>query len=212
MSGLTLVQAGRVNQGLLPYYYPSIAVSRERCVLLGFSTSNPDSLNGYFGSAAYTTRQPTDPPNTMQPVYIYKFGISPYQKVDNVLRNRWGNYSTACVDPSDDETLWTIQEHTDQNLPQFGICTDASSRWSTWWVAVRCSPSLFCNCPGQVIGGPINGGQIGPCINCLLAGPIAPNPRGGSNCNCADLDNNGLVELDDIPLFVDLLLNDSGCQ
>ncbi len=209
---LTLVQAGRVNQGLLPYYYPSIAVSREKCVLLGFSTSNPNTLNGYFGSAAYTTRQPTDPPNTMQPTYVYKFGISHYQKVDNVLRNRWGNYSTACVDPTDDELLWTIQEYTDQNLPQFGLCTDASSRWSTWWVAVRCSPSPFCNCPGQVIGGPVNGGQIRPCINCLLVSPFEADVRGDTNCSCADLDVNGLVELDDIPLFVDLLLNDSGCQ
>jgi hypothetical protein len=212
VSGLTLVQAGRVNQGLLPYYYPSIAVTKERCVLLGFSTSNPNTLTGYYGSAGYTTRRPTDPLGFMEPFNVYKFGISPYQKVDNVLRNRWGNYSTACVDPTDDEMLWTIQEHTDQNIPQFGLCTDASSFWSTWWVAVRCSPSPFCGCPGQVIGGPLNGGQIGPCIGCLLAGPIAPNPRGGSNCACADLDNNGLVELDDIPLFVDLLLNDSGCQ
>ncbi|RIK64547.1 MAG: hypothetical protein DCC65_14045 [Planctomycetota bacterium] len=208
----TLVQAGRVNQGLLPYYYPSIAVTRERCVLLGFSTSNPDTLSGYYGSAGYTTRQPTDPPGVMEPIYVYKFGISPYQRVDNVLRNRWGNYSTACADPSDGEMLWTIQEHTDQNLPQFGTCTDASSRWSTWWVAVRCSPSPFCACPGQVIPGPVNGGQIGPCINCLLVSPFETDARGILNCGCADLDSNGLVELDDIPLFVDLLLNDSGCQ
>lgn len=204
-----LEQAGRVSHPTFAFYYPSIAVDRNECVLLAFSGSE----SAFFGGAFYTTRSSADPPNFMEPVWFIKYGLDYYRKVDAAGRNRWGNYSTACVDPVDDETLWTIQEYADEDMPQFGACTPAASRWSTWWAAVHCGPAIGCNCPGQVAPGYINGGQIRPFLSCFVASPFTASVREEeTNCGCADLDMNGSVDINDVPLFVDLLCLESGCQ
>ena len=44
-------------------------------------------------------------------------------------RNRWGDYSATQVDPTDDLTLWTIQEYA--RIPVGH--GDASGRWGVWW-------------------------------------------------------------------------------
>lgn len=203
-----LEHAGRVSDPSLSYYYPSIAVDKNLCVLLGFSGSGTTR----FGSAFYTTRQATDPVNFMEPVNQLKLGLDSYRKLDSGNRNRWGDYSTACVDPADDETLWTIQEYADQDLPQFGSCNEQSSRWSTWWGAVRCGGSLSCPCPGKI--NPllnINGGQVGPFLTCLGGSPLPGEAGVGGNCNCADADFSGFVDVNDIAPFVDLLLSGPTC-
>lgn len=204
-----LEQAGRVALPTFAFYYPSIAVDRNECVLLGFSGSE----SAFFAGAYYTTRSSADPPGFTEPVWILKSGLDYYRKVDAAGRNRWGNYSTACVDPVDDETLWTIQEYADEDLPQFGACTPAASRWSTWWGAVRCGPAVSCGCPGQVAPGTVNGGQIRPFLSCFVASPLTSGLRDDeNNCGCADMDGNGSVDMDDVPLFCDVLMLESGCQ
>jgi len=197
-----IVQWGQIGDPLLHYYYPSIAVNKFECVLLGFSGSSVSN----YGSAFYTTRMKSDPPYTMQPVALLKAGLDPYRKLDGYGRNRWGDYSATCVDPADDQTLWTVQEYADNDLPQFGSCNEQSSRWSTWWGAVTCGSAPLCSCPGQITG-PLNGGQIGPFLTCLLGSPApAPSPPpGGSgvgNCVCADMNQNGFVDAADITIFV----------
>lgn len=200
-----IVQWGQIGNPLLHYFYPSIAVNKFECVLLGFSGSSVSN----YGSAFYTTRMKQDPPYTMQPVALLKAGVDPYRKLDGYGRNRWGDYSATCVDPADDQTLWTVQEYAYDDLPQFGSCNEQSSRWSTWWGAVSCGPAPLCPCPGN-INGPINGLQINAFLNCLLGGPSpAPPPRssgpGLNNCACADMNQNGIVDTADITLFVNAL-------
>ena len=55
-------------------------------------------------------------------------GEGPYTKTRGGL-NRWGDYSGSQVDPSDDLSLWTIQEYA--RIPTGR--GDGSGRWATWW-------------------------------------------------------------------------------
>ena len=82
-----------------------------------------------------------------------KDGEGPYDKTEGVARNRWGDYSGAAVDPSDDLSLWTVQEYA--RIP-FGR-GDGPGRWGTWRGRVGGGPPLpppRCHVPG-VVGKPL---------------------------------------------------------
>ena len=107
------VQGGRIEDSrALPwnggrsYAFPSIAVNAREDVLVGFSEFESDD----FIDAAYAFRAGTDPPGTMREPVTLKDGEGPYYKTRGGL-NRWGDYSGAQVDPSDDLSLWTVQEY-----------------------------------------------------------------------------------------------------
>ena len=71
-----------------------------------------------------------------EPVTL-KDGEGPYTKTRGGL-NRWGDYSGAQVDPSDDLSLWTVQEYA--RIPTGR--GDGSGRWGTWWGRVGGGPPL----------------------------------------------------------------------
>ena len=98
------VQGGRIEDaGAMPwngghsYAYASIAVNARDDVLVGFSEFQSDD----FVDAAYAYRAGTDAPDTMRAPVTLKDGEGPYTKTRGGL-NRWGDYSGAQVDPSDD--------------------------------------------------------------------------------------------------------------
>ena len=129
------VDAGRVDDptatafnGGKWYAYPSIAVNAGNDVLLGFSQFS----SVQFPSAGYTLRRSFDPAGTMRDPFISQAGLGFYNKTFSGTRNRWGDYSGAQVDPSDDTALWTIQQFSN---PPVGT-GPTSSRWNTWWVKV----------------------------------------------------------------------------
>jgi hypothetical protein len=65
----------------------------------------------------------------MREPVILKSGEGAYVKTYGHGRNRWGDYSNVQVDPSDDSSLWTIQEYAGTPLGS----GDGAGRWSTWW-------------------------------------------------------------------------------
>ena len=149
------VQGGRIEDNrALPwngghsYAFPSIAVNAREDVLVGFSEFESDD----FIDAAYAFRAGTDPPGTMREPVILKDGEGPYYKTRGGL-NRWGDYSGAQVDPSDDLSLWTVQEY-----PRIPVGRgDGSGRWGTWWGRVGGGPPLIpaqCVVP-NVVGEPL---------------------------------------------------------
>jgi hypothetical protein len=82
-----------------------------------------------------------------------KDGEGPYEKDSRDARNRWGDYSGAAVDPSDDLSLWTVQEYA--RIPTGR--GDAGGRWGTWWGRVGGGPALplpRCVVP-RVVGKPL---------------------------------------------------------
>ncbi|MDO8684046.1 MAG: hypothetical protein Q7N50_11255, partial [Armatimonadota bacterium] len=105
-----LVQSGRVydNSATNPrfYYCPSIMVNRQGRVVMSFAGS---SGSEYIGAYA-CERMPYDPAGAMRPVITVKNGEAPYQMLDESGRIRWGEWSYTSLDPSDDMSIWTIQE------------------------------------------------------------------------------------------------------
>ena len=94
-------------------------------MLVGFSEFQSND----YADAGYAFRSGTDPPGTMGAPVTLKDGEGPYVKRREDDRNRWGDYSATQVDPSDDLTLWTIQEYARIPVGR----GDQSGRWGTWW-------------------------------------------------------------------------------
>ena len=99
------------------YYYPSLAVNARGDMCMGFSRSSAN----LFIEGVVTGRDFDDPPGTLDPLVVQKAGEGFYSQVFNG-RNRWGDYSATCVDPSDDLTIWSIQEY-----------AQAGNTYGTWW-------------------------------------------------------------------------------
>lgn len=150
------VQGGRIEDvranpwnGGHWYAFGSLAVNARNDVLVGFSELESDD----FADAGYAYRAGTDPPGTIRAPVTLKDGEGPYEKRRDGDRNRWGDYSGTQVDPSDDLSLWTVQEYA--RVPSGR--GDDSGRWGTWWGRVGGGPPLprpRCVVP-RVVGKPL---------------------------------------------------------
>jgi hypothetical protein len=130
------------------YAYPSIAVNKFNEIMIGFSQLS----SAQHPAAGYVFRSRVLP-LTMGDSLIYKTGEDYYHKTFGSGRNRWGDYSSTQVDPSDDASMWTIQEYgmlrsgTDD-----GNTGSNSSRWSTWWAKLALAPTAApVNISGRVV-------------------------------------------------------------
>lgn len=116
----SLVQRGRVfdtsNTTPRSFFSPSVMVSGQGHAALGFSGCASDE----FVSAFTCGRLVTDAVNTMRAVAQIRAGVSAYEIIDNVGRNRWGDYSYTSLDPRDGMTLWTVQEYADAGVNNWG--------------------------------------------------------------------------------------------
>ena len=117
------------------YAYPHIAVNKYGDAIVGFSQFSSEQ----WPSAGYAMRAGGDPAGTMRDPVVYKAGEDIYQKDYSSGRNRWGDYSKAQVDPSNDADLWVVNEYskfiTDDALDgkrPTGI-KDYGGVWGTWW-------------------------------------------------------------------------------
>jgi hypothetical protein len=114
------------------YAYPSVAVNVNNDVLMGFTQFASDQ----FPSAGYTYRFGTDGAGTMRDPNIYKAGEGYYNKIYSGTRNRWGDYSQSSVDPSNDLTIWTLQEYSKPEGSPFAATGTNSGVWGTWWARI----------------------------------------------------------------------------
>lgn len=130
----TILQRGLIDDptGVIHRTFPSLAINANEDVLIGYSTS---SVNRYI-SAAYSYRMPCTAPNIMQSEIIYKEGLSSYYKTFGGTRNRWGDYSNTCLDPTTGD-FWTLQEYAGARVG----ASDNDSRWGTWWGRVTPLPA-----------------------------------------------------------------------
>lgn len=121
-------QRGRIDDssGNLFYGFPSIAVNHNNDLLIGYSRFSASQ----YASANYSLRLAADPPNTLRDEFVMKPGEAPYYKTSGSTRNKWGDFSSALVDPANDTDMWTLQEYA--AAPVAG-----SDRWGTWWVRVN---------------------------------------------------------------------------
>jgi hypothetical protein len=116
-------QFGRVDDATATNFYafPSIGVNAYNDVLIGYSSYSA----AQFASCNYSFRMHTDALNTLQPTVQFKAGLAKYFKIYSGTRNRWGDYSSTCIDPNN-FGIWTIQEYAE--LPSAGL-----DGWGTEW-------------------------------------------------------------------------------
>ncbi|MHC4947795.1 MAG: hypothetical protein ACYTG1_05980 [Planctomycetota bacterium] len=114
---LTLLQSGTVSDPVLHYFFPTVMVNDRGDAILGFSGSSADQ----YAACYFTGRGNTDPVGLMAPPQLLAAGGAAQNNIDNFGRNRWGDYSLCSLDPLDELTMWTIQEH----------ASDLEDIWST---------------------------------------------------------------------------------
>jgi MYXO-CTERM domain-containing protein len=122
------------------YFYPAVVPNKYGDAFVGFSMGGKSSAVG----VGYSMRFAWDPVSTLRSPAQYHAGTGVYNigAGGTDPRNRWGDFSIAAVDPSDDQTMWTIQEY-----------TSAANRFGTWWA------KLGVDCSGQPDGTPCDSGD-----------------------------------------------------
>ena len=110
----TVFQQGTINEATNSLWMASIAQDKLGDIAIGMSASGTK----LDPTVVYTGRVPTDPKGTMEGFKIVVKGTG----VQESTANRWGDYSTMSIDPSDDCTFWFTQEY---------IKTTGSFNWST---------------------------------------------------------------------------------
>ena len=115
------------------YAYPHVAVNGAGDAIVCFSQFS----SAQFASAGYAMRFAADPAGTLREPVLVHAGEDYYNKDFGSGRNRWGDYSKAQVDPSDDESLWMVAQYAKARTgADDGSTASNSSRWGTWWARI----------------------------------------------------------------------------
>jgi hypothetical protein len=134
------------------YAFPSLAVNKFNEAFIGFSTFS----SNMFPSASYVFPPvTTDSPFSYYTPYTYKAGQDVYWRTNNGV-NRWGDYSSTQVDPSNDTDFWTLQEYAAPNAT--GSPLGARGRFGAWWAKLALSVpanDMFAN-PIELSGGSVS--------------------------------------------------------
>jgi len=137
------------------YAFPHIAVNSLGDFIVGYTQYS----SAQHPSAGYSYHDHLDGVGTIRDPLIYKLGEDYYHKDFGGGRNRWGDFSSAAVDPSDDRSLWVLQEYAKTRVSTNDGTTGANgSRWSTFWANVAGpAPTV------TIAAGPsLNEGSSGP--------------------------------------------------
>jgi hypothetical protein len=101
----TVFQSGTFAPDSQYRWMGAIAMDQEQNIAIGYSRSGPAS--GQFPSLVYAGRVPTDPLGTMESEVVLKAGLGSQSSG----HDRWGDYGSLTIDPSDDCTFWFSQEY-----------------------------------------------------------------------------------------------------
>jgi uncharacterized delta-60 repeat protein len=114
-------------------YFPSLAVDKSGNVGIGFSAS---SSTKYVG-AYFTSRAATDANGVTGPPAELAEGMDVWVRLDLNGRNRWGDYTGGCIDPSNDTTMWFFNQYA---LTQFPGQQEERGRYGTRWGCISYFP------------------------------------------------------------------------
>ena len=106
-----IVQSGTISDPALDLIHPSIAVNQFGDAVIGFTASGETLYPSAYAVVGDTKGGVT----TFGSLLELKRGVSTYLARDSQGRNRWGNYSTTVVDPSNPLHFWTFQEFASGN-------------------------------------------------------------------------------------------------
>jgi hypothetical protein len=166
---LTRLQEGTISDPVIYYFFPGISVNSSGDVAMGFSGSSPSQYAGCY----YVGRIKSDPTGEMSSPLVLKAGNAPQNNIDSYGRNRWGDYSITCLDPSDSRTLWTIQEY-----------AHATDIWGTWVGKLAPGtppPVVYCQAKLNSLG----------CLPAIASsGTSSASSTSGFAIQCANVRNN----------------------
>jgi hypothetical protein len=134
---------GRIDDpsGAQFFAYGHIAVNSVGDFLVGYSRFG----SAVHPSSGYSMHFASEGLGSMRDPFIYKPGDDYYHKTFSTTtgRNRWGDFSSAVVDPVDDRSLWVLQEYA-KTRPgtDDGNTGGNSSRWSSQYAAVGTAPTV----------------------------------------------------------------------
>jgi hypothetical protein len=180
-------------------FFPSVAVNRFDDAKFGFSAS----AQTIFAGAYYAGRQYFDPAGTVGPSGAVQVGLDFYQRTFGGPRNRWGDYTGAAVDPSDDTTFWIFNEYAE--LRGTGAPPE-DGRWGTAWASCLVEqdwgdapdptyPTLLAS----------NGARHVIVPQVFLGNLIDPEPDGQPDPLASGDDTNGLPDEDGVAFVTPLV-------
>jgi hypothetical protein len=123
-SAFSLYQSGTFQNKATSLWMGSVGMDKQGDIALGMSASS----TALDPSVWYTGRVPGDPLGKMETAKVVVKGSA----VQKNGAQRWGDYSSMSIDPSDDCTFWYTQEY--YNKKNGG---SASNDWSTHFVAFK---------------------------------------------------------------------------
>lgn len=100
----TRVQGGLLADPINSFIQTSIAVNKNRDVLVGYQEAGPEMQI----SARAAWRKSTDQAGTLRPQIKFMEGLAPTEG------GAWGDYSGSCVDGDNLVDLWTVQSFANQ--------------------------------------------------------------------------------------------------
>jgi len=114
----TLQQYGGLEDptGVVNYTFANLAVNKNHDMLIGFARFTAEQ----YPAAAYAYRSGADPAGVLRSDAVYRPGEAPYHNI------RWGDYTIAMVDPTNDLDMWTLQEYS----------AAPSTTWALQWAKV----------------------------------------------------------------------------
>jgi hypothetical protein len=124
-STFALYQSGTFQNKADNLWMASVAMDKQGNIAMGMSVDSSTTLDT---SILYTGRVPTDPLGKMEAPHLVVKGSA----VQVNGGNRWGDYSSMSIDPSDDCTFWYAQEY--YNKKNGGT---QSSDWTTHLVSFK---------------------------------------------------------------------------
>jgi hypothetical protein len=105
---LAVQQEQLIEDPASDFLFPSVAVGENGDVALGFTATGPNA--GQFPSGFATLGTTVGGSTTFAAPMVTRAGLANYSIVDDLGRNRWGDYSAVTVDPSNSRVFWSIQE------------------------------------------------------------------------------------------------------
>jgi hypothetical protein len=101
----TVFQSGTFAPDSQYRWMPAIAMDQDQDIAVGFSRSG--TAAGLYPSLVYAGRVPTDAAGTLESEVVMVTGAGSQTGNDD----RWGDYSSLTIDPTDDCTFWFSEEY-----------------------------------------------------------------------------------------------------
>jgi len=101
----TVFQSGTFAPDASYRWMPAISMDQSQEIAIGYTKSS--AAAGDFPSLVYAGREPSDPAGTLESEVVLKAGLGSQSSGFN----RWGDYSSLTVDPTDDCTFWFVEEY-----------------------------------------------------------------------------------------------------